>query len=130
MDNNILDLRSVKIPTGTLIMPDGKELTVTAPSVESLIDLVTILQDWKQKADDKKNHTTDETLKLVSDFIKRINLFIPELKGYSFPIDTLIKIVQFVIALATPATRKELERRGVSLSEPDGKKKSHGYLKR
>lgn len=124
MKNFDLDLQALEVPKKSIRMPNGEVVFVSAPSLQDLLRLGKMAKNWKSLADDKgKKIDNGEKFDLVENFVGEIEKIIPPIKGHSLSIDSLMKIVSFVMALAEPAHTKELERRGISIGGGDGKKK-------
>lgn len=113
MSDNIIDLDAL-LPQEVTIKLGGKDYTVPPPTTGNILKLAAL----SQKAEKADTLDPNSLEKLASDLTNQIYESIPGIKGTPLTMPQMFKLLTILTEMAMPEGAKELEKRGITPSDP------------
>lgn len=111
--SEVFDLDAL-VPPSVTVKFNNQEITVAPPKTGDILRLGALGQKM-QNINDLNENEADELINKLTEVITKC---IPELKDQSLNAQQLLKLVEILSLMAMPPDVKELEERGIGVSDP------------
>lgn len=115
-----LDLDTLVKPSKKVRI-NGEIVEIQPPSLEELVGLAKLGGELQSMQVDKKNMDVDQVETAITKLRDGFASLVPELKDHKLNIDQLLALLDLVVQTAQPNDVKELEKRGISMSDDQKK---------